>query len=245
VRTLLIDIETSPNLAHVWDLWNQNVGLNQLIESTEMLCFSAKWLGKEEIGFSSVYGDGKETMVHAAHMLLDMADVVMHFNGKSFDVPHLNREFLLAGLKPPSPYRQIDLLLAIRKQFRFPSNKLAYVSKALGLAGKVEHEGHVLWVKCLAGDSEAWARMETYNRQDVQLLEELYEHLQPWIPGHPSHGSFTGEDVCPACGSANLAKQGHAYTQMSRFQRYRCGDCGKWSRSNKRDQSTGITEVAA
>lgn len=245
MKVLLLDIETSPCLADVWGLWEQNIGLNQLRESTEMLSFAAKWLGVHGTGFWSVNNVGKEAMVQVAHELLDLADVVVHYNGRSFDVPHLNREFLLAGLKPPSPFRQIDLLLAIRKQFKFPSNKLAYVSKALGLEGKVEHEGHELWVKCMAGDEDAWERMRKYNIQDVELLEDLYEHLQPWIPGHPSHGSFTGEDVCPACGSANLAKQGHAYTQMSRFQRYRCSDCGKWSRSNKRDQSTGITEVAA
>jgi RNase_H superfamily len=244
MRVLLIDIETSPCLAHVWDLWNQNIGLSQLIESTEMLCFSARWLGAEGTGFWSVH-NGKGAMLQAAHELLDQADVVIHYNGRSFDVPHLNRELLPAGYKPPSPFRQIDLYLVIKKQFRFPSNKLAYVSKALGLRGKIQHEGHELWVKCMAGDEDAWRCMEEYNIQDVHLLEELYEYLQPWIPRHPSHGSFTGEDVCPACGSANLIRQGYAYTQVSRFQRYRCGDCGKWSRSNRRDQATGITEVAA
>jgi len=34
MQILLLDIETAPNTAHVWGLWNQNVSLNQLMESS-------------------------------------------------------------------------------------------------------------------------------------------------------------------------------------------------------------------
>jgi chromosome partitioning protein len=33
LKVLLLDIETSPNLAHVWGIWQQNVGLSQLLET--------------------------------------------------------------------------------------------------------------------------------------------------------------------------------------------------------------------
>lgn len=247
MKILCIDIETTPNLAHVWGLWQQNVGLNQLIEPTEMMCFAAKWVGKPKMTFRSTYHDGRLAMVAEAHHLLNEADVVMHFNGKRFDVPHLNREFLETGLVPPSPYKQIDLLQVARKQFKFPSNKLAYVSKALGLKGKTAHEGHELWIKCMAGDEDAWRKMKIYNKQDVRLLEQMYEILQPWIPGHPNAGLYvdSAEDLCPACGSASLNPQGFAITATSRFQRWQCGDCGKWSRSGKRIGAVDIREVVS
>lgn len=246
MRNLLIDIETSPNLAHVWSLWNQNVSLDQLRESGSVICFSAKWQGdraKETVFWSIL--DGKETMVRAAHVLLDEADVVTHWNGKTFDTPHLNREFIEGGLKPPAPYRQIDLCDVVKKQFRFPSNKLDYVAQRLGVGGKIRHEGHSLWVKCLDGDPDAWKRMERYNRQDVWLLEGLYRRLQPWIPGHPSWAAESGLPVCPACGSSRLQARGTAFTLQSAFQRYQCQDCGKWSRCTKRDFGTTIREVAS
>lgn len=243
MRILAIDIETQPNLAYVWGLWDQNVGLNQLVEAGQMMCFVSKWVGKPKVEFRSVHHDGQDKMIRRAWELLDEADVVMHYNGKRFDVPWLNREFLRLDLNPPSPYQQIDLLQVARREFQFPSNKLEYVSKALGLSGKVSHEGFGLWVKCMAGNDRAWKTMRKYNRQDVLLLEEMYERLRPWIRSHPSVAAFSGKDCCPACGGENLTHRGFAFLRTGRYQRFQCGDCGKWSRSTKRHDGTTVTEV--
>lgn len=236
-----------PMDAWEWDLWQPLMDIGKIKEPTRLLCFSAKWLGdpNRETVFWSLL-DGRETMVRAAHVLLDEADVVMTWNGRKFDIPHLNREFLEAGLKPPAPYKQIDLYEVVKRQFRFPSNKLQYVSTALGFKGKVGHEGLRLWLKCMDGDPAAWKRMERYNRQDVILLEGLYGKLQPWIPGHPSWAAWQGQDVqvCPACSSSKLQARGYAYTLQSVYRRYQCQDCGKWSRATKRDDFTTIREVA-
>jgi len=247
VRVLLIDIETSPNLAHVWRIWQENVGLEQLLESTQMMCFAAKWYHEREVFFHSQFADGQEDMVTAAHSLLDEADAVVHYNGKKFDIPHLNREFLLGGLTPPSPYKQIDLLKVVQKQFNFPSNKLAYVSRALGLAGKVPHEGHALWVKCMNGDPAAWKRFERYCRRDTVLLEPMLDILRPWCPTLPNFNLYGDEEqhVCPKCGKGDkLTRQGYAYTQVSKFQQWRCGHCGSWSRSAKRELGSDLRESA-
>jgi len=247
MKVLMLDIETAPNVAHVWGLWQQNVGLNQLLSSTEMMCFAAKWLDSKKVLFHSTHHDGKQQMVEAAHALLNEADVVMGWNSKSFDVKHLNREFLEAGLTPPSPFKQIDLMLAVKKQFRLPSNKLQYVSTLLGLAGKVSHSGHQLWIRCLAGEDKAWAEMKRYNIQDVVLLEELYEVLRPWITNHPSVSLHNGteEQACPACGSQDLRREGYSYTSVGKFQRFQCSGCGKWSRGGKRVGSVEVREVAS
>ncbi|MFD5308279.1 ribonuclease H-like domain-containing protein [Streptomyces ardesiacus] len=245
MKILVLDIETSPSLAHVWSLWQTNVGLSQLLESGEVICFAAKWVGAEETIFFSKFHDGKEAMVTAAHELLDEADAVIHYNGQRFDIPHLNREFVEGGLKPPSPYSQIDLLKVVKKQFRFPSNKLDYVTKALGLDHKVSHAGHTLWVKCMAGDYQAWEEMKKYNVQDVVITEQLYDKLLPWIPSHPSHGLYVEGDgeVCPNCGGGELQKRGWSHTQVSSYQRYQCTGCGKWSRGGKRLRGIDIRGV--
>jgi DNA polymerase elongation subunit (family B) len=247
LKILYFDIETSPIVAHVWSLWKQNVGLSQIMEPTEVMCLATKWHGEPVEFYSTRDEGGKTGMIKQAHKLLDEADAVVHYNGESFDVPHLNREFLTAGLTPPSPFKQIDLMKAVKKTFRFPSNKLDYVSRVVGLAGKVGHEGHDLWVKCMAGDEDAWTRMEEYNRQDVVLLEEMYTVLRPWIPGHPNVVLYDQDDEgtlrCPACGGSNLTRQGFAYTAVTRFQRYRC-ECGKWFRDGKRAGSADGRSVA-
>lgn len=241
MKILTIDIETSPNLAHVWGLWQQNVGLTQLLDSGEVICFAAKWHGKKQILFYSVHHDGKQAMVEAAHALLSEADVVVHYNGDKFDLPHLNREFVESGLEPPAPYASVDLLKAVKRKFRFPSNKLDYVVQKLQLGAKTSHTGHTLWIDCLNGSSKAWALMRKYNKHDVAITESLYNKLLPWIPAHPSTGLYEGlADVCPACGSDHLLREGYAYTSMGSFQRYRCDDCGKWSRSNKRVEGSNV-----
>ena len=156
MRILLLDIESSPNTAHVWGLWQQNVSLNQLMESSYVLCYAAKWLGEKEMFFDSVHQSKPKKMLKGIHGLLNDADAVIHYNGSKFDIPTLNKEFLLHSFNPPSPYKQIDLLRTVRSNFRFPSNKLDYVAQRLGLGKKQEHEGHELWVKCMNGDKDAW-----------------------------------------------------------------------------------------
>lgn len=238
-RILTIDIETSPNLAHVWSLWGQNVSLNQLRESGDILCFAAKWHGEKKVLFYSVHHDGYDAMVRAAHELLTEADIVVTYNGIKYDIPWLNRIFVESGMEPPAPFKQVDLCQVVKRQFKFPSNKLDYVVQRLRLGAKTAHTGHQLWVDVLAGKAKAWALMKKYNIQDVVVTEKLYDKLLAWIPNHPNLGVYTGEaDICPNCGSDDLKREGWAYTAASKFQRHSCRDCGKWSRSNKKTGDT-------
>src|SRR6185312_10442361 len=131
----------------------------------------------------------------------------------------------------------------VKSVFSFPSYKLEYVAKKLGVGEKVKHSGHELWVKVMAGDRKAQRQMREYNIQDTELLIPLYEKLRPWISAPATFGSMSGEDVCPACGSPDLHREGHAYTLTGKYQRYVCNNCGKWSRATHRITATGITSV--
>lgn len=233
MKILLVDIETAPHVGYVWGLWQQNIGLAQLLESGYILCWSAKWLGGEELFFDSVQKSKPKTMLKRIHKLLNEADAVIHYNGTRFDIPTLNKEFLLYRMAPPSAYRQIDLYQTAKSRFRFASNKLDYVAQALGVGKKHKHQGFELWVKCMNDDPEAWKTMETYNKQDVVLLESVYEIFRPWIRNHPNLGLYRGSDdaVCPNCGSDSIVRRGYSFTTTGRYQRYCCSDCGHWSRS--------------
>ena len=233
MKILLLDIETSPNTAHVWGLWQQNVSINQLMESSYVLCYAAKWLDDVDVLFDSVHQSKPKKMLKGIHGLLNEADAVVHYNGTKFDIPTLNKEFLLHSYNPPSPYKQIDLLRVVRSQFRFPSNKLDYVAQRLGLGQKHAHEGHDLWVKCMNGDKDAWGRMQDYNIQDVVLLESLYHTLLPWIKNHPNQNLYSETTVCPTCGSHSVQKRGQAISLSGTYQRYQCRDCGSWSQGTK------------
>lgn len=233
MRILLLDIECAPNLVHVWGLWQQNVGLPQIIDSGYVLCWAAKWLGQDEIYYDSVYESKPRHMLKGIHQLLDEADAVIHYNGTRFDIPTLNKEFLINGFTPPAPYKQIDLLRVARNQFKFASNKLNYIAPMLGLGKKTEHIGHELWVRCMSNDPEAWAVMKEYNIQDIALLEGVYNKLKPWIKNHANYSVYTdGVGVCPNCGSDDYNKRGFYYTNNRKYQRHRCNKCGTWFRNS-------------
>lgn len=244
MKILLLDIETSPNVAHVWGLFKQNISISQIIDSSYVMCWAAKWLGSDEMLFGSVR-QGRNKMLKRVYKLLEDADAVVHYNGSRFDVPTLNKEFLLQGWTPPSSFQQIDLLKTARNKFKFPSNKLDYVAKALKVGGKTAHAGHQLWVDCLAGKQEAWNSMEEYNKNDVTLLEKVYWKLLPWIKGHPNHGLYDGTTVCPYCASHSIVKRGYYYTATVKYQRVRCSSCGAWSRYKSGETvKEGLTSVS-
>lgn len=244
-RVLYIDIETSPIVGHHWGLFNQNIGLSQIQEDPRILCLAWKWRGLKPVHFAAEWQDSREAMLSAAYEVLSEADVVAHFNGDRFDDPWLMGEFARMGWMPPAPFAKLDFLKVVKRRFRFPSNKLQYVSQALGIGSKVHHEGHGLWVKVMQGDARAQATMERYNKQDVVLLEKLHDRLMPWI-NSATIARLTDGTGCPVVGcGGSLRKEGFAYTEQSKYQRYQCKKCGKWCRDSKRVDGTDIRGVAA
>lgn len=238
-KILILDIETSPSLAYIWSLWDENTPLQRLVEVGNVMCFAAKWRGEKKVHFYSAHHDGHFEMVKRAHQLISEADAVVHFNGRSFDMKHLQREFMLAGLSPASPHKDIDLLTVCRSKFKFLSNKLQHISEQLGLGSKEDTGGFDTWKACMAGDEKAWKLMRKYNIQDVHLTEQVYERLLPWIDGHPHWGLYTkfplhDSECCQRCGSKELVRKGFAYTGVGKYQRFKCAECGGWSRGKLR-----------
>lgn len=244
LKVLALDIEVSPAVCYTWGLFDQRINIDQIQEPPRMLCFSARWLDQEQCMFFSEFHHGRPEMIRKAHELLSECDVLLTFNGKSFDDKHLSREFLLAGLSPPAPYQHIDLYLVIRRKFRFISNKLDNLLRELGLEGKVKHSGFSLWKRCLAGDPEAWEEMKAYSQRDSDALVEAYGKLLPWIPGHPNKALIDGHGLCTRCGSENLADRGVSHTAMTKFRRFQCLDCGGWIRETRRIDGSSLREIA-
>lgn len=243
MKILALDIETKPAVVYTWSLYQPIIGIEQIIDPGGLLCFSSKWVGKPKMTFRSEWDNGKLEMVQDLWGLLDEADSVLHFNGSSFDVPHIQREFMEGGFSPPSPFKQIDLYQTIKRKARFLSNKFDHVSQQLGMEGKVHHDGFALWKRVMDGDEKAQRLMKRYNIRDTKLLEGAYGILQPWITSHPSHAAHTGDAVCPRCGSSDLQRRGYAVTTTGKYPRLHCQNCGGWSRENKRASGTTVVQI--
>ena len=242
MKLLYLDIETSPNIGDVWSLWNANVSLNQLRESSYTLCVSALWDDEDE---SMFFRHDEVDFLDNVYDLLESCDSLVTYNGDQFDIPTLNKEFLLAGYVPPAPYNSIDLYKAVKKRFKFPSNKLQYVAQALGHGGKEQTGGHELWVRVMAGDEEAWIDMERYCRRDTEILKPVYGSLRPWISNHPNTLLRSTDDLhrCGRCNGEQLERRGYRETATAFYQRWQCADCGGWSQSTIREGGVKFKNV--
>src|SRR5690606_22016747 len=49
VRILTLDVETSPMLSYHFGLWDQNIGINQIVKQSRIICFAAKWVGEKPV----------------------------------------------------------------------------------------------------------------------------------------------------------------------------------------------------
>ena len=226
-KILFIDIETRPTLAYVWRLWKENIGVEQIVEPSSVICFGAKWFRDKSMWFYSDWQHGHENMIEAAHRLLSEADAVVTYNGDRFDLPKLAGEFAVHGLMAPPPPTSIDVIKTVRK-LGLVSNKLAFVGPMLQVGSKIKNEGFGLWIKVINDDVSAQKRMEKYCIQDVRLLENLYKKLRPFIRNHPYMGESNPES-CSTCGSSAIHKRGFRRTKAFRIQRLQCQRCGGWS----------------
>lgn len=233
-RILLLDIETAPNKAYFWGgTWKVNINPDWIEANGHVLCWTAKWLGEKESTFLRLKDGKHKSLLGPIHRMLNEADAVVHYNGQKFDIPTLNKEFLTHGFTPPSPYKQIDLLLTMREGFKFPSNKLDYICKTLDLGEKLRHQGADLWMDCMDDKPEAWAIMESYNRRDVDLLETLYRRILPWIKKHPNRAALSGMEICVYCASHNIREDRKYTANQLTYKQYNCKDCGGWFRGTK------------
>jgi len=233
MKILFIDIETNASVISAWGLYDINASLNQIISRGKMICWSAKWKDDDNIIFDSEWTSSHKKMVKHIWKLMDEADIVCHYNGQAFDVKCIQREFLLLGMPPPSPFKQLDLLRVIKRNFRFISNKLDNVSQELGIGSKLKHAGMDLWNDVNKKDPDARQIMQRYNEQDTLLLEKLFYKLESWLGGYINHNEYSDVVVCPTCGSSHIHKRGFKKTNTQTYQQFRCMDCGSWSRSNK------------
>lgn len=235
-KILVLDIETSPIKAWIWRLWKENIPIGQIDSDWFCLCWSAKWLFKSEVYSDwltpeeALKEDDKRIMT-TLRDLMEEADIIITYNGQRFDIPKANTRMLLNGLPPVKPFTHIDLFKHVKAKFGFASNKLDWLATKLGIPNKLSTRFE-LWRDCVNGKQEALNHMVKYNRYDVELLEDVYLKIRPWITNHPNIGLYldTNESICPNCGSSLTNKVGDYYTSTGRYDLYRC-ECGAHARS--------------
>ncbi len=206
-----------------------------------MISAAWKWFGSNKIESVSTlsdkdrYAKNHKDDYHVVKTLRDKieeADAVVAHYGDKFDMPYLNSRLAYHRLDPLPKLKQIDTYKIAKSFFKFPSNRLDSLGEFLNVGRKMETRKG-LWLDVLAGKKGAVREMVTYNKQDIQLLEDVYKVLAVYAPNQTSvvlrtHGD---EDcACGKCGSTNVQKRGPDYSRVATgWHRLFCKDCRGWS----------------
>lgn len=238
VKVLILDIETLFLEVRSWSLYPKYIDYKQIVKDKCVLSWSGKWLYSSEVMGDVMTPEeavvrNDKRIVKSIWKLLDECDIAISHNGVRFDLPELNARFLHHSIPPPSNYQQIDTLRELKKHFRYTSNRLDYIGKLLVNDQKLP-TNMALWERCDRGEQEALDEMLEYNKQDVNLLEECYLLIRPYIKAHPNIALYSEsqEECCPSCGSTKITECGYYTTPSGRYESLRC-ECGALSRRRK------------
>lgn len=211
------------------------------------ICASWQWYGQRRVHFAAEWNKGgAEAMHERLWQVYNDADVVIGHNIDGFDTKKLTAAWGLdLGWTPPSPFRSVDTLKVARREFGAESNTLDALCRRAGLVAKTDRYDHEVARAACAGNRAAQQKLKAYNVGDIAATKTFYELIRPWDKKHPHLGVIRGteEDCCSNCGSYSIQWRGYATTQLARYPRFQCQDCGRWGRGKSavnRADSRGV-----
>jgi len=236
-KIILWDIETSHLEVRSWSLWDKYIHHENIIEDWYIICAAYKELGKKRVHSVSLLDDPTRFglnhkddyhVIEHMHEVLSGADAIIHHFGDAFDIKKFNARAIYHGFDPLPSIVQIDTVKIAKSKFKFTSNKLDYLGAYFGIGKKIPTDNN-LWVRCENGERKAIKEMVKYNKQDVLLLEKVYEILKPYVPARLNFNHFTSDRVCPTCGGNHLTINKRRLTRAGKMIQLQCQDCGAYS----------------
>jgi len=114
--------------------------------------------------------------------IINTADEVITQNGDAFDIKWLRARCIYHDIEVSPKFNSIDTLKMARSGFKFNSNKLDYMGQYLNLGKKIKTD-YGLWKDIMLNNSRtAMDKMVEYCKQDVNLLEQVYNKLKKFCP---------------------------------------------------------------
>lgn len=235
VKILIWDIESLPNRGYFFQVYDASIPHPFIEKTHSIISIAYKWYGEEETNVISIadfpatlrkdpYDDSK--VVGKFIDIYNSADYVIAHYGDKFDIPMLRARVLLNGLPPLSNVQTIDTYKLVKKHFKLNTNKLDHLG--FWLNEGVKHSMNAQdWVDCAKGNVEVIRKMAEYNKEDVRLLERVFDRILPYVQTklNVNHGKVLDTEACPHCGSVNLHKRGYYNTRLSRKLVLGCKEC--------------------
>lgn len=215
-------------------------GFNGTVSS--ILCFGYKFQGDKTVKCVNAWNypefkknpNNDEGVCKEIARLMKDVDVIVTQNGKKFDVPVINTRLAKYGLAPiTKSIKHIDTKNVFKANYAAYDNKLDTIAKTFGCETKLENGGWQLWMDMYKNKESSKRLMEKYCKQDVNVLEQVFNKLMPVIKGLPNQNRNIDDESCPKCGSEDLIKDGSKRLSNGIYQLYRCKSCGSKSRAVK------------
>lgn len=221
---LIIDMERLPGLAKVWDQKTSFVPHHKFERLPSTICFAARRYGFPGEEFWADWDQGHEAMVRRSWELYDRADIVVTYNGISFDNKNFRTDWEVYGLGEPAPWKDVDLF-RVNKNLGLVSYSMQHAARVLGIGGKDGHYDANVAERAMGGSVKDQLDLRRYNIGDIKLTEKMYDRRRGSMPSHP-HMGVTDDLSCNQCGSTRLAPAGEYTAQVLVFPAYRCTRCG-------------------
>lgn len=228
-KRLFFDLETSPNIAMLWEPGYQvNISSDFIIKERAIICVGWQWEHEKTINaltWDKNHDDKKllEKFVKQIHK----ADEIVAHNGDRFDIPWVRTRCLKHGIALSPDLVSIDTLKYARSRFKFNSNRLNYIAQYLNIGEKIRTDLD-LWKRVvLEKNQTALKEMVRYCKKDVALLKEVWDKMNTYVPAKSNFGHTIRE--CPECTSDNV-KISHRRTTAQGYKKtqFQCNDCGKY-----------------
>lgn len=237
-KRLFFDIETSPNIGFFWSSgYKINIPFENILKERAIICIAYKWEGDSKVySLNWDYSQNDEKMLREFIETANEADEIIGHNVDEFDLPWVRTKCIKHNIPCFPGYVTIDTLKQARTHFRFNSNKLDYIAQYLGVGEKID-VGFDLWKDIVLNNNrKSLEQMIEYCKNDVVILEKVYQILSNYIPHKTHYGVMnTGDKItCPECGSYDLKNHRYRYTAAGNVRvQLRCGDCGRFHTISK------------
>lgn len=182
-RKLFFDIETSPNIVFSWSIGRKiNIDYDNIIDERAIICICWKFEDEDKVHHLTWNNGDDREMLEKFTKVVDSADIVIGQNSDAFDIKWLRARCVYHGIEISPKFNSIDTMKLAKSGFRFNSNRLDYMGQYLGEGKKIKTEYNLWKEVVLNKDKEALAKMVDYCKQDVKLLERVYNRLKNYVP---------------------------------------------------------------
>jgi hypothetical protein len=240
-KILILDVERLPGITtqYWWDrgdLKNRYIHYETVDRHPRTTIVCAKWYDQADvIELAEWDKGGRKKFLKKVHRLMSEADIIVGHNLDQADVPWLAGDlFIEGGLPPLPPFKTVDTLKVLRKQFKSgaPFKSLDAFCQIAGIDAKTDRYDRNAMERAVNKSVDDQQRLTAYCTGDVLATQGLYDYLRPFINNHPAL-FVDGKDsmtVCHRCGHDTEPIPRRYVANIMSYSMRRCTNCSGYSR---------------